>query len=70
MEPIPELQVPPRQAEFHFVAGSGERPLLSSIIDPFGKGSDLRSGGGIKLAGTIPVTLVPKTFPVPRSSLL
>src|SRR3989442_6244720 len=31
------LLLPPRQGEFHLVAGFGDRPLLPSIIDPFGK---------------------------------
>jgi hypothetical protein len=37
MEPIPESARAPRQAEFRLVAGFGDRPLLPSIIDPFGK---------------------------------
>jgi len=70
MEPIPDLPLPPRQAEFQLVAGFGERPLLPCIIDPFGKGSDLPSHGSIKLTGALPVTPVLKTLPARESSLL
>jgi len=52
----------PRQAEFHFVADSGDRPLLPCIIDPFGKGSDLHLHGGIQLIVVLPVTTVLKVL--------
>ncbi len=71
MEPIPDLPLPPRQAEFQLVAGFGDRPLLPSIIDPFGKRQRPSIGWRHQINRyRFPVTLVLKTLPGRECSLL